>query len=77
LASSFVTGNTPPVSTISPNDTICESNVTCPGKYPELHAFYKNVYLKNNPNAPSDLVFDYQLVHKWMDYNNSIESDLN
>ncbi len=34
MADGWVTGNTPPVSTISPNDTICDDNVTCKGLYP-------------------------------------------
>ena len=34
MADGWVTGNTPPVSTIVPNDTICDNNVTCVGKYP-------------------------------------------
>jgi len=46
LAQAYMTSNTPPVSTISGNDTICDDNVTCKGLYPELYAYYKNVYKK-------------------------------
>jgi hypothetical protein len=34
MADGWVTSNTPPVSTITANDTICDNNVTCQGKYP-------------------------------------------
>ncbi len=34
MADGWVTANTPPVSTISPNDTICDDNITCKGIYP-------------------------------------------
>ena len=44
MADGWVTSKPPPVATISPNDTICDNNVTCKGQYPELYSFYKNVF---------------------------------
>jgi hypothetical protein len=44
MAEGWITSNTPPVSSITPNDTICDSNVTCLGKYPEPYAFANNVF---------------------------------
>ena len=46
MAESYITQNTPPVSSIIPTDTICRDNVTCNGFYPELSSYYTNVYLK-------------------------------
>lgn len=54
-----MTRNPPPSGNpIQPNDTICLSNVTCAGYYPELSAFYKNVYLERHPNKDPTLTFD-------------------
>ena len=51
FAEGWATAYPPPVSTIRPNDTICDNNVTCKNYYPEIYAFYKNIYLKHlKPN---------------------------
>jgi len=65
IAEGWVTGHTPPVATI-PNDTICDNNITCKGKYPELYAFAKNIYKEETQQ------FDYDMVLKWLNYNDSI-----
>lgn len=39
ITDGWVTASPPPVSTITPNDTICDNNFTCKGYYPELYAF--------------------------------------
>lgn len=70
MASSHVTYNTPPVSTLEPTDTICESNVTCSHTYPELASFYKKVYLHNHPDM-TGIVFEADLVERWFNYNKS------
>lgn len=79
LADGWVTGNTPPVSTISPNDTICDDNVTCKGLYPEPYAFAKNIFkiypelageLEIDPSVP--MKFPRSSVLNWFNYNHSI-----
>lgn len=78
LADGWVTGNTPPVSTISPNDTICDDNVTCKGLYPEPFAFAKNVF-KMNPELTNKIdfsvpvTFPRETVLNWFNYNHSIQ----
>lgn len=83
MADGWVTANTPPVSTISPNDTICDDNVTCKGLYPEPFAFAKNIFrlderlaktLNIDPTAP--LTFPRQSVLNWFNYNHSIDAKL-
>lgn len=64
-----MTYNTPPVSSITPKDTICFDNTTCYGFWPELSSFYNRVYLKRHPEADPFLKFDNDMVRKWLDYN--------
>jgi hypothetical protein len=84
LADGWVTANTPPVATISPNDTICDDNVTCKGLYPEPYAFAKNVFkmdsallsaLNYEPTA-KPMTFPREAVLRWFDYNRSVEAGL-
>lgn len=84
LADGWVTANTPPVSTISPNDTICDDNVTCKGLYPEPYAFAKNIFKIDSSLAaslnmdPTEVItFPRTAVLNWFNYNHSIQADLN
>ena len=79
LADSWVTENTSPVATTSPNDTICDDNITYKGKYPELYAFSKNIFsLDEGLRSKFDLgleeghKFDRKTVLNWFNYNHSI-----
>lgn len=79
LADGWVTANTPPVSSISANDTICDDNITCKGLYPEPYAFAKNVFKMSNPFAAfnedmsaAPVKFPREAVLSWFNYNNSI-----
>jgi hypothetical protein len=56
MAESFVTLNPPPNTTV-PTNTICDDNVTCNGYFPEISAFYREVYLKKHPETNPNLVF--------------------
>ena len=57
IAKSYVTLDTPPVSSIIPTDTICRDNSTCTGFFPEISSYYTNVYLKEHPEADPFLKF--------------------
>lgn len=79
MADGWVTANTPPVSTISPNDTICDDNVTCHGLYPEPFAFARNIfkadsqlYGRLNAEILQTVKFPRESVLNWFNYNNSI-----
>ena len=52
MAESWATGNPPPVAGITQNDTICDDNVTCKGKYPEPNAFIRNVLVAEEGEEP-------------------------
>jgi hypothetical protein len=54
---------------VTPSETICEANTTCKGFYPEISAYFKNVYLKEHEGVDPFLSFDVDLVRKWLDYN--------
>ena len=69
MAVSYVTYNTPPVSSIVPTDTICTDNVTCTGFYPQISAYFNNVYVKKHPEVDPYLTFDIESVRRLMDYN--------
>lgn len=76
FSTSYVTRNPPPGKTIQPNDTICLSNSTCKGYFPELSAFYKNVYLERHPESDSTLEFDPEWMRNLVNYNDSIVEGL-
>ena len=84
MAEGWATANPPPVGAIMPNDTICDSNATCKGKYPEPYAYIKNVLFsqslpeweKRILNGTGNYSFPRKLVARWFDYNTSIEEDL-
>ena len=62
----------PPVQDILiPADTICVSNVTCTGLFPEIDAYYRNVFLELHPEKPRNISFDFDTVLRWFDYNNT------
>lgn len=69
MASSYITQDTPPVSSITPTDTICTDNATCNGFYPEISSYYSNVYMKEHPESDPFLTFPVEMVRKWLDYN--------
>lgn len=71
VSSSYVTWNTPPVSSVIPTLTICTDNATCDGYFPELFSFYKEVYLKEYPKEDPFLTFDTDIARLWLDYNPS------
>jgi pterin-4a-carbinolamine dehydratase len=65
-----VTNNTPPVNDIKPTDTICENNSTCLGHYPEIKAYYDNIYQHVHKDDYDKLTFfDVEIVRLWLDYN--------
>lgn len=79
LADGWVTGNTPPVSTISPNDSICDDNVTCKGLYPEPYAYAKNIFRMTHSGSDLEstpITFPRQSVLNWFNYNHSIQEGL-
>jgi hypothetical protein len=41
---------TPPVKDIEPTDTICQKNNTCFGHFPEIKAYYQNIYRHRFPD---------------------------
>lgn len=49
------------------------SNSTCEGYFPEISAFYQNVYLERFPDKNSTLSFDPEWMKNVVDYNRSIE----
>lgn len=51
LAEGWVTSHIPPVSTLTPTDTICNDNITCQGRFPEPYAFAKNIFHIDEPIA--------------------------
>jgi hypothetical protein len=84
MADGWVTASPPPVSTITPNDTICDNNNTCKGYYPELYAFEKNVFWgQADPHslaripANSEITFKREQVEAWFDYNKTVTEGLN
>ena len=70
MTEGWVTAKPPPVSTITPNDTICDNNVTCMGYYPELYAFEKNVFW-GGKQQNSTITFTRAQIGAWFDYNTS------
>lgn len=80
MADGWVTASPPPVSTITPNDTICDNNATCKGYYPELYAFEKNVFWGSESarKVPqnAEITFKREQVEGWFNYNKSITNGL-
>lgn len=79
MTEGWVSAQPPPVSTIQPNDTICDNNNTCKGFYPELFAFEKNVYWGSHHQPSqqnSEITFKREQIEAWFNYNKSVTHGL-